>query len=338
MSTSLTLNQGLIRLVKWLGRAVIAIMAVIGFLAVVIVVGLFSLATRSGSDVAVPTPLSQKVIKTGSSDVVAVVNLVGEIGEDSASNPLGGGVTGVSARRITRLLDKLAEDNQVKAIVLRIDSPGGGVVASDEIYRKVKAVREQKPIVVSMGNVAASGGYYIAAGANHIVANPATLTGSVGVIAQFPELSGLYEKIGLEFRTFKSGEFKDMGSPNRDITPAEAAILTTVTTQAYDQFVTAIVEGRSMDAATVRQLGDGRIYTGQQAKDNGLVDQLGTLDDAIAVAGKMAQVSEPTVSEYSDQSFIQTLFESHLGGANLGAQLEQVLPKSRTGLYYLLDV
>jgi protease IV len=323
---------------KWVGKAILVVMAVIGSLVVAGIVGLFIMATSSSSEPAVPLPLSQKVIESGSSDIVAIVNISGEIGEDTPSNPLGGGVAGVSARRMTRLLDKLADDEAVKAVVLRIDTPGGGVVASDEIYRKVKELRDQKPVVVSMGNVAASGGYYIAAGASHIIANPATLTGSIGVIAQFPELSGLFEKIGLEFRTFKSGEFKDMGSPSRQITPEETAILNTITTQAYDQFVMAIVDGRQMDQAKVRQLGDGRIYTGQQAKDNGLVDQLGTLDDAVAVAGKMAEVSDPTVSEYSDQSFFQALFESKLEGLGLGAQLEQLVPTSHSGLYYLMDI
>lgn len=322
---------------KWLGIGLVVVMAVIGTLVVAGIGSLLALASRGEGGANVPTPLTQKVITSGSSDVVAIVNLAGEIGEDSSSAPFGGGVVGVSARRTTRLLDKLKEEDQVKAIVLRIDSPGGGVVASDEIYRKVKEVREAKPIVVSMGNVAASGGYYIAAGANQIIANPATLTGSIGVIAQFPEVTGLFEKIGVEMRTFKSGEFKDIGSPNREITPAEVVILNTVTTQAYDQFVTAIAEGRGMDIAKVRTLGDGRVYTGQQAKDNGLVDQLGTLDDAVAVAGKMANVDGPTISEYSDQSFFQALFESKLN-FGVGAEIEQLLPTSRHGLYYLLEI
>lgn len=337
-SSSSPFWRGLTTALIWVGKAWLVVTAVIGTLLVLGIVAIVMVMSNSSSDTALPTPLSQKIVSVGSEGTIALVNISGEISEEAPSTPLGGGVTGVSARRMTRLLDKLAEDDQVDAVVLRIDSPGGGVVASDEIYRKVKALREVKPVVVSMGNVAASGGYYIAAGANYIVANPSTLTGSIGVIAQFPELSGLFDMIGVELRTFKSGEFKDMGSPTRQITTEESQILTSVTTQAYDQFVQAIVDGREMDEAVVRQLGDGRIYTGQQAEENGLVDQVGTLDDAIAIAGTMAQVSDPTVSEFSDQSFWQALLESNVGSIGLGARIDHLLPVNRNGLYYLMEL
>lgn len=196
----------------------------------------------------------------------------------------------VSSAKIIDQLIAYREDGGVKAIVLRIDSPGGGVGPSQEIYQEVMKTRESKTVVASLGGVAASGGYYIASGADAIVANPGTITGSIGVIMQFSNVEGLMKVIGLKTYTFKSGKYKDLGSPFREPTPADQEIVMGVIESVYDQFVEAVAEGRSMDVDAVRKLADGRIFSGRQAMEHGLVDHMGNLQDAIAMAAKMGGV------------------------------------------------
>ena len=178
----------------------------------------------------------------------------------------------------------------VKAIVLRIDSPGGVVGPSQEIYREVRKTEAEKNIVVSMGSVAASGGYYIAAGAHGIVANPGTITGSIGVIMEYTNFKAVLDKIGLVPVIVKSGEYKDIGSPMRKMTAKEEEILQEFVNQTHKQFVKAIVEGRNMDQSTVEALADGRIFTGEEAQKLGLVDRLGNLEDAIDWAGELGGI------------------------------------------------
>src|SRR5688572_22231711 len=199
---------------KLIGKLWVIVTAVIGSFAVLAIAGIIFLVSKADTDQLAQTPLSQKLIKQGSGGKIAILRLEGQISESEETGAFAAG--SISSTRVTKLLDRLADDPEVKAVVLRINSPGGAVVASDEIYRRVAELQKKKVVVASLGDVAASGGYYIAAGANQIVANPATITGSIGVIAQFPKLSGLYDKVGLEMRTFKSGEFKDLGSESRD--------------------------------------------------------------------------------------------------------------------------
>ena len=193
-------------------------------------------------------------------------------------------------------LKKFAKDDSVKAIVLRINSPGGGVGASQEIYEEVRKVKDKKPVVCSMGAVAASGGYYIACASKKIYANPGTITGSIGVIMQFVNVRELIEKIGIKGFVVKSGELKDTGSPLRDMTPEERAYLQGVIDNVHGQFVRAVAEGRKLDVEAVRRIADGRIFTGEQAKALGLVDALGNQEDAVAEAARMAKIEgEPRV-------------------------------------------
>jgi protease-4 len=196
-------------------------------------------------------------------------------------------------------LNGYAEDSSIKAIVIRIDSPGGGVVPSQEIYNAVKnAKKEGKKVVVSMGSVAASGGYYIAAAADKIVANPGTLTGSIGVKMEFPNLEKLLEKIGVKGMVVKSGEFKDIGSPYRDITDQEKKLLQDVIDDVHSQFIMAVAEGRHLPEPDVRAIADGRIFTGRQALALKLVDEMGDLGDSIRTAGTMAGIKgKPAVVE-----------------------------------------
>jgi len=201
------------------------------------------------------------------------------------------------SRTIVRQFEKYGSDKSIKAIVFRVDSPGGGVAASQEIYEKVKSIRNSgKPVIVTMGSVAASGGYYVSCGADTIIANPGTITGSIGVIAEFVHMQELLDKIGVGVTTIKSGALKDVGAPYREMTGDERASLQKVIDNAYDQFVTMISEEREIDKAKIIKFADGRIFTGQQAYENKLIDLLGTFQDAIDVAAKIANIKgKPTL-------------------------------------------
>ena len=205
----------------------------------------------------------------------------------------------IAAEPVVEELNDYAEDSSVKAIVLRIDSPGGGVVVSQEIYNAVKNARKEgKKVVASMGTVAASGGYYVAAAADRIVANPGTLTGSIGVKMEFANIEKLLEKIGVRGMVVKAGEYKDVGSPFREMSAQEKKILQDVIDDVHSQFIKAVAEGRNMQEAEVRAIADGRIFTGRQALDLKLVDQLGDLADSIKIAGELVGIhGKPRVIE-----------------------------------------
>jgi protease-4 len=220
-------------------------------------------------------------IGVGLGPAVAVVDLSGEIRD---------------AEPINESLASLRKDTSVVAVVLRIDSPGGGVAPSQELYEEIQRLREVKPVVASLGNIAASGGYYVAAATNLIVATPGTLTGSIGVIMEFRQLQGLAEKVGFGENIVKSGPYKDIGNPLRPITEPERSLLQGMVDDVYGQFVNAVATGRNLDPARVRELADGRLFSGQQAKAAGLVDELGGLNTAIRLAWERGgQTGEPRV-------------------------------------------
>ena len=202
-------------------------------------------------------------------------------------------IVGVISRTDTVIdqIHQYRDDQTVKAIVLRINSPGGSVAPVQEIYSELRKL--DKPIVASMGSTAASGGYYIAAIADEILANPGTLTGSIGVIMQFTKLKGLYEKIGLEQQVIKSGKFKDTGSSMRDMTDEERALLQATLDDVHNQFIDAVFEGRQahLTREEIVTLADGRVFSGQQAFGHKMVDQLGNLPDAIERAGELGGIS-----------------------------------------------
>ncbi len=202
------------------------------------------------------------------------------------------------SQEIIRQLRLFREDESIKAIVLRVDSPGGVVGPSQEIYREVEKTRPVKKVIASMGAVAASGGYYVVAAADGIIANPGTITGSIGVIMEYTNFKELFTKIGLAPVVIKSGEFKDTGSPVRDITPQEEKYLKAFVNELHEQFVAAIADGRKMDIEAVRKLADGRIYTGADAKTLGLVDRIGNLEDAIQWAGQLAGIEGDVTAVY----------------------------------------
>jgi len=215
-------------------------------------------------------------------------------------------------------LKTFADDPLVKAIVIRIDSPGGGVAPSQEIYNAVKRVRREnnKTVVASMGTVAASGGYYIAVATDRILANPGTLTGSIGVIMQTANVQELLEKIGVKSVVVKTGKFKDLGSPFRPMVEEERQLLESVMNDTLSQFIEAVAEGRSMDTAEVEQLADGRVFTGRQARSVLLIDEIGDLQDAIKLAGELGGIEgTPRVLETTKPFSFQELLEStFLGG------------------------
>ena len=208
-------------------------------------------------------------------------------------------VTGaiMESETIIKHLKKFREKDKIKAIVLRIDSPGGGVGPSQEIFREVRKTTETKKVIASMGAMAASGGYYVAAGADGIVANPGSITGSIGVIMGFTNIQALMEKIGLAPVVIKSGEFKDVGSPVRKMTSKEKQFLDDLVGELHQQFIDDISKGRGMDPDVVDSYADGRIFTGKTAKELGLVDRLGNLQDAIEWAGRLGGIEGeiPTV-------------------------------------------
>lgn len=206
---------------------------------------------------------------------VAVIDLTGIITKSDAT---------------IKLIHTYRDDPSIKAIVIRIDTPGGSVAPVQEIYSELQKI--EKPIVASMGGTAASGGYYVACAADTIMANPGTLTGSIGVIMQFTRMKGLYDKIGLEHQVIKSGEFKDTGSPFRSLTEEEQTVLQATVDNVYNQFVDTIFEARQslLSRSEIAELADGRIFSGQQALDLKLLDRLGNLPEAIELAGELANI------------------------------------------------
>ena len=214
-------------------------------------------------------------------DKIAVVEIRGVITQSSG---------------IIEEIHQYLEDEGVKAIILRIDSPGGGVGPSQEIHREILKIKSKKKVVTSMGSVAASGGYYIACASDLIVANPGTITGSIGVLMEFTNIEELFKKIGIKGVVVKSGEHKDIGSPFREMTPDEKKILQEVIDNVHQQFIKAVAEGRKLDRSKVTEIADGRILTGEQAKQLGLVDQIGNLQDAIDTTAKMVGIEgKPTI-------------------------------------------
>ena len=214
-------------------------------------------------------------IKTGSGGKVAVLEVEGIIS---------------GSREIIERMHTLRDDASVKAIVLRIDSPGGAVGPAQEIYEELLKLKNHKPVISSMGSVAASGGYYIAAGTQKIFANPGTITGSIGVIVEAANFEELLGKIGLRSEVIKSGHFKDTLSPARTMQTDERSLIQAVVDNIHNQFVEAIVQGRSMPREKVVALADGRIFSGEQALEVGLIDELGNLYDAIEAAADMAGI------------------------------------------------
>ena len=237
------------------------------------------------------------------------VEYISGVGEKIAVVELKGVI--VESENIVKQFKKYQKDKSIKAILLHVESPGGGVVASHEIYESVRQARQNgKPIVVSMGSVAASGGYYVSCGANLIVANPGTLTGSIGVISQFLRLDPMLQKVGVEMNTIKSGKYKDAGNPFREMTKEDKIYFQDLMDDVHRQFIDIVEKERKLDHAKLIGFADGRVFTGEQAKKMGLVDSLGTFEDAVKITGRIAGIKgEPSiVKEQKRKTFIEKVF------------------------------
>lgn len=285
---------------------------------------IFAVVRQGGND----SPRS-----AGSGGEVGVIYIEGVIAGGTGSGGLFGGQGG--AESIASLLREASRDPGLKAVVIRLNSPGGTPAASQEIEKEIGRLKESgKKVVASMGDVAASGAYWVAAGTDQIVANPGTITGSIGVIMETTNLEGLYDKIGINPETYKSGPYKDMGSSSRTATAAERAIFQSMIDDVYEQFIDAVARGRHREASEIRPLADGRVYTGRQAKELGLVDRLGDFHDAVLLAGELAGIEgEPTVVEIGPKNFWSEFFRGAgvnsfrgSGWFTLPGQYEKVYP------------
>lgn len=249
---------------------VIGVIIGASFLVVIFFMGLGMLASRWERD-------SSGFGSMG--DKVAIINIYGIIDNSS---------------EVVRQLKRWGEDGSVKAIVLHLDTPGGIATPAHEIYEQVLEIRAEteKPVIAAMGSVCASGGYYIACACDRIVANPSTLTGSIGVIFQYPIANKLMEKIGLEMETVISGSRKDVGSPYRPVNDSDRAMLKALVDDTYEQFVEVVAEGRQLPVSEVRAFADGSVFSGRQAQKLGMVDTLGTFEDAVDIAGELAGIGK----------------------------------------------
>lgn len=277
----------------------VVLLAVVGALSILLLLvgGLIGLALVAG--------------RGGAGRSIAVIRVNGVITDDTIGpSILGSG--GSDARSFAVLANQAYQDPSVAAVVVRVNSPGGGVVASSEMYKVVKRLNAKKPVVVSMGEEAASGGYYLSCGASKIVANPSTTTGSIGVILHLVYLQGLYDKIGVKEDVIKSGPHKDIGS--RPLTPEERTILQNLIDDAYGRFIDVVVEGRHLPDSEVRKLADGSVFSGQRALQKGLVDELGDLPEAEKLAARMAHIEgEPRIEKLEVRAHFLDTVQQRLG-------------------------
>jgi protease-4 len=266
--------------------------------------------------------------KDMSGNIIAVYYAVGEI-VDAAGNDINGDES-IVGNKVIRDLRKLKEDKDVKAVVLRVNSPGGSAFASEQIWKAVSELKAEKPVIVSMGDYAASGGYYISCVADSIVAEPTTLTGSIGIFGMFPNAKGLADKVGVTFDVAKTNEYSDVGIITRPMKDGEKAMLQSYIERGYDLFVTRCADGRGMKKEDIEKIAQGRVWSGTMAKEIGLVDEIGGLDKALEIASKKAGVEKYTTQEYPEpKSMFSTLLDK-----SLPAYIESRMLKSKLGSYY----
>lgn len=258
------------------------------------------------------------------SDLISVSDKIGVIDIDG---PI------LSAHDLTSTLMSFGDNQSIKAVILRIDSPGGAVGPSQEIYQEVLKLQKKKPVIVSMGSVAASGGYYIAAAAGRLFANPGTITGSIGVIMTFPNYEELMEKVGVATVVVKSGRFKDMGSATRAFTEDERKLLQAMIDDVHAQFVEAVSQGRELSAEEVAKIADGRIFSGRQALSLGLIDELGGFQDALRYAAELTGLGDDPELIYpaeKRQGLLERMITSAVG--DLFLEMRQ---RGQAGAQYL---
>ena len=244
--------------------------------------------------------------KSYDKEKIAVVYMLGDIDGGSSF-----GNDGINSDRITKILREINDDDNIKAVVVRINSPGGSAYGSEQIWRALSLVREQKPVIVSMGDYAASGGYYIACASDSIVAQPTTLTGSICIFGLIPNIKGLTDKLGIDFDVVRTNEKSDMPSLNRAFTPQERDLMQAFVNRGYDLFIKRCAEGRNMAEEEIRAVAEGRVWSGEMALQLGLVDELGGLEKAIGIASEKAGIESYRLVEYpKKKDFLATLMES----------------------------
>ncbi|MBI5206665.1 MAG: signal peptide peptidase SppA [Candidatus Firestonebacteria bacterium] len=308
----------------------ILIYTLLGFCALSTLLGTFLIFKKSTSVADNNIEFPSLVNKSG----ISVVYIYGEISVERETSVFPGLLTG--ADQVVDRLRKIGKNKNIKAIVLRINSPGGTAGASQEIYEEVNKLRKNgKKVVVSMGDMAASGAYYISCAADKIVANPATVTGSIGVIFNFGNMEELFKKIGVKIEVVKSGKNKDIGAFWRSPDEEETKLLQGLIDNTYEQFVKAVAEGRNMPIEKVKELADGSIFNGEQALEKGLVDKLGNLPDAIQLAQDLAGLKgEPNIiKSYSPvEKFMDIIGQKYDESSIL-----RILGRTRTRLAYILE-
>lgn len=286
-----------------------AVLFTIGALFFLLIFGLSLLGGDGGS------------LFSSGADKVGVVNVKGVI---------------TDSKNFTDQIDKYAEDSTVKAIVVRIDTPGGGVAASQEIYQSILDIKKKKKVVASLGAVAASGGYYIACAADHIVCNPGTVTGSIGAIMHFTNVEEIMKKIGFRASAVKSGRYKDIGSPLRDMTTEERNLIQEVIDDIYDQFLDAVAVNRKIPKETLKDYADGRIFTGRQALKLKLVDSLGDMQAAVKKAGALAGIKGKPETVYpKEKGFSLWKYLLEETKAAVAEELKNEFKKRAEGSFFL---
>jgi protease-4 len=272
------------------GRSLLKGLGVICLFILIFFVGVFFYAYLTGGEAGVLTAVG--------GDAIGVIEIEGAISD---------------SRDTIESLKHFGDSSGIKAVVLRIDSPGGAVAPTQEIYQAVGKLRQKKPVIASLGSVAASGGYYIASACDQVVSNPGTLTGSIGVIMELGNIEELMKKIGIQGTSIKSGPNKDIGSPLRPLSPEGRKILQELVNNVHAQFVSAVAKGRKLPEEKIKELADGRVYSGEQAKGLGLVDVLGNMEDAVDLAAKRVGIQGTPQVVYSrseEKSWMERLFSS----------------------------
>lgn len=297
-------------------KIMVAILAMLALIAVIAIVDIgLKIEKKSKPDIKLSLP------EFGPG--VGIVRIEGAIEMSGPSSAFG---MPEGAEAVIKRLGELEKDSNIKAVVLRINSPGGTVAATQEIYEKIWKLRKKNiPIVASMGDVAASGGYYIASACNYIVANYGTITGSIGVIVYSPNLKRLFDKFGIGMNVIKSGKYKDILATHRDITPEEKMLLQEMIDLSYEKFIKDIALGRNMNQEDIRPVADGRVMNGETALKNKLIDQLGTFEDAVIKSKALASLDPDAPvyeqSEYPLQEILGSIRNIFLGKKGIGSEL-----------------
>lgn len=270
--------------------------------------------------------VKKNIPKDKSGNIIAIYYAAGAIDSGSSSSI----EEEIVSNKVIRDLRKLKDDKNVKAVVFRVNSPGGSAFGSEQIWYALEELKAKKPVVVSMGNYAASGGYYISCGADYIVAEPTTLTGSIGIFGMIPNVENLTKKIGIKFDVVKTNKFSDFGTPGRALNNDEKALMQMMVNEGYDLFLTRCAEGRNIPKEDLAKIAEGRVWDGKTAKELGLVDELGGIDKALAIAIEKAEIESYTVLSYPEkESVFSMLFKE-----NPGNYIENKLLKSKLGDYY----